>query len=195
MNKNNAKLELLRSEIEKCAEKEAEEMVAAAEKEAADVLSQLEKELHEKRSGDVLKITESFRTAERKRVSEVCFAESKRVLLHRNELVESFFADVEKKLYDCLETSDYTEYLTLCVKKATDAFSLENAVVLCREKDTNELDRILKGIDCSLEATGNIRIGGIMVSFPKTGMLIDFTLDSALETEKEKFSSLKEMQL
>ncbi len=195
MNENKTKLELFRKEIEKCAEKEAALLMETAEKEAQSKLSALEKELEAKRSGDILKLTEDFRSKERKRVSEVCFSEGRRVLLHRNKLVENFFAEIEKKLYDCVETAEYDKYLSTCVKKAESIASLENAVVLCREKDTNSVNKALSAVNCSLEADNSIKIGGIIVKYPSTGVLIDLTLDSAIEEEKEKFSSLKEMQL
>ncbi len=195
MNENKTKLELFRKEIEKCAQKEAAVLMETAEKEAQSKLSALERELEAKRSGDILKLTEDFRSKERKRVSEVCFSEGKRVLLHRNRLVEDFFDGIEKKLYSCLETPVYDEYLSACVKKAEKEASLENAVVLCREKDTNVVNKALSAVNCSLEADNSIKIGGIIVKYPSTGVLIDLTLDTALEEEKERFSSLKEMQL
>ena len=196
MNNNMAKLELIRTEIEKSAQKEAAAIIEAAEKEAEKTLGELEKELKDERNGNVLKITEDFRTEERKRVSEICFAENRRVLLYRNTLVEKFFSKVEKELFESLETPKYAAYLSDCIKKADETFPLDGkAAVLCRECDTNAVETALKGINCSLEASDNIRIGGIIVSYPETGVLIDLTLDAALENEREAFSSLKEMQL
>lgn len=196
MNNNMAKLELIRTEIEKSAEKEAAAIIEAAEKEAERTLGELEKKLQDEHNGNVLRITEDFRTAERKRVSEICFAENRRVLLYRNALTEEFFGKVEKKLIESLETPKYTAYLSDCIKKADEAFPLDGkATVFCRECDTNAVETALKGINCSLEADDNIKIGGIIVSYPETGVLIDLSLDAALENEREAFSSLKEMQL
>lgn len=196
MSENKAKLDLLREEIEKCSEKEAKAIIEEAQKYAGKIISETEGKLSSEMNGNVRKITDKFRNDERKRVSEICFSESKRVLLHRNNLTSEFFGKVEEKLNNAVDTARYTDYLADCVKKADDYITLdENTRVLCRECDTAALDTILKSKTCSLGSTGGIKIGGIIVSCPEKGILIDLTLDSALETERESFSSLKEMQL
>ncbi len=196
MSENKAKLDLLREEIEKCSEKEAKAIIEEAQKYADKIISETEGKLSSEMNGNVRKITDKFRNDERKRVSEICFSESKRVLLHRNNLTSEFFSKVEEKLNNAVDTARYTDYLADCVTKADDYITLdENTRVLCRECDTAALDTILKSKTCSLGSTGDIKIGGIIVSCPEKGILIDLTLDSALETERESFSSLKEMQL
>lgn len=196
MKENQAKLNLLREEIENCSEKEAAALVEAAEKSAEETVSALEKELSAKRSGNIRRITEDFRTAERKRVSETCFRENRRVLLRRNELTEEFFSAVKEKLVTLTETPRYTAYLSASAERAEKEMPLdEKTKVLCRECDTAALVAILKGKNCALEAVKNIEIGGIMVSCPEKGIILDLTLDSALEAEREGFSALKEMQL
>ncbi|MBQ7835477.1 MAG: V-type ATP synthase subunit E [Ruminiclostridium sp.] len=196
MSENKAKLDLLREEIEKCSEKEAKAIIEEAQKYADKIISETEGKLSSEMNGNVRKITDKFRNDERKRVSEICFSESKRVLLHRNNLTSEFFSKVEEKLNNAVDTARYTDYLADCVTKADDYITLdENTRVLCRECDTAALDTILKSKTCSLGSTDDIKIGGIIVSCPEKGILIDLTLDSALETERESFSSLKEMQL
>ena len=196
MSENKAKLDLLREEIEKCSEKEAKAIIEEAQKYADKIISETEGQLSSEMNGNVRKITDKFRNDERKRVSEICFSESKRVLLNRNNLTSEFFSKVEEKLNNAVDTARYTDYLADCVTKADDYITLdENTRVLCRECDTAALDTILKSKTCSLGSTDDIKIGGIIVSCPEKGILIDLTLDSALETERESFSSLKEMQL
>lgn len=196
MSENKAKLDLLREEIEKCSEKEAKAIIEEAQKYADEIISETEKSLSAERDGNIRKITDKFRNDERKRVSEICFSESKRVLLHRSALTQEFFGKVEEKLRSSVDSARYTAYLSDCIKKADGYITLdENTRVLCRECDTAALDTILKGKNCSLGSSDDIKFGGIIVSCPEKGLLIDLTLDSALEAERENFSSLKEMQL
>lgn len=196
MSENKAKLDLLREEIEKCSEKEAKAIIEEAQKYADEIISETEKSLSSERDGNVRKITDKFRNDERKRVSEICFSESKRVLLHRSALTQEFFHKVEKKLSAETSTPRYTSYLLECVKRASEYIELNaSAKVFCKESDIPAVNETLKSHNCSLEASDDIKFGGIIVSCPEKGMLIDLTLDSALETERENFSSLKEMQL
>lgn len=194
MNENKVKLNLIRSEIEKSAEKESAALIEAAEKETADMLAKLKTELQKKRSGNITSITESYKNDRRRRVSEVCFEEGRRVLLFRNGLVEEFFKKVEKRITELTETDKYDEYLKLAIKKADKLYPVEGTDIFCRERDTNAVVKALGDISCSVSAADNIKLGGIIIRF-ESGMLIDLTLDSALEAERGKFSSLKEMQL
>ena len=41
----------------------------------------------------------------------------------------------------------------------------------------------------------NISIGGIIVKIPEKGIIMDLSLDAALENERESFSASEEMQL
>lgn len=196
MNENQAKIDLLRKEIESSSEKEAAAIVSAAEKQAEETLSALTKELSARHDGTVRKAADDFRNSEKKRVSEVCFSEGKRVLMHRGRLVEEFFGKVEEKLTALTETPRYLAYLEGCVKKAQEFAPLESGVtVLCRPCDTAALDGILKEYNCSLAPCDTIKIGGILVKYQEKGILTDLTIDAALEAEREKFTSLKEMQL
>lgn len=196
MKENQTKIDLLRKEIESCSEKEAAAIVSEAEKKAADSIAALEKELEAKRDSSVRKITDDFRNSEKKRVSEVCFSEGKKVLIYRNTLVDDFFGRVEKKLRELIETPRYTDYLCACIKKA-DAFSplKEGTAVHCRPCDTAALDGLLKEYNCSLKPDESINTGGIIVSYGEKGVLLDLTIEAALENEREKFAALKEMQL
>lgn len=196
MNENNAKLDLLRREIEQYSEKETKTIIEAAQKSAEDALCALENELERENEANLRRITESCRTEQKKRVSEICFLEGKRVLFHRSALVEDFFLKVEERLTAELSTPRYTAYLEKSIREAGDAVPMtENTRVLCRERDMAAVKAALSGYSCAVEAVSDIKIGGIIVSCPERGIIIDLTLDAALETERERFSSLKEMQL
>lgn len=196
MNENQTKLDLLRKEIESCSEKEAAAIVSEAEKQAEDSINALTNELSGKHSSKVRKITDDFRNSEKKRVSEVCFTEGRRVLMHRTALVEEFFGKVRERLVSLTETPRYTAYLKGCIEKANDYSPIcEGVTIFCRTCDTALVDGLLKEYNCSLKADDGIEIGGILVRYEEKGILTDLTIESALENEREKFTALKEMQI
>lgn len=196
MNENTAKLNMLRKEIETCSDNEADAIIKNAEAEAAEVLEELEKKLEAEQGGNIRRITDAFRNDEKKRVSEARFSEGRRVLMHRGKLVDEFFGEVEEKLKLKTAAPEYKAYLLGCIKKAEGMLTLDEGVrVLCREADIADVNVAIKGYSCTLEADNSIKFGGIRVSCPEKGIVIDLTLDSALENERENFSSLKEMQI
>lgn len=196
MNENTVKLESLRREIEEYSAKEAEAIIEEAKRSAELTLNSLEETLRRKQDGDIIKITEDFKNSEKKRVSEIRFAESKRVLLKRNALVSEFFTDVEKSLLDAANTPKYDEYLKNCALKANKTIPLdETAAAYCKETDIERVRAAVKAFNCSVEADSSIAVGGIIFKYSKSGIIINLTLDSALEDEREKFASLKEMQI
>lgn len=196
MNENQTKLDLLRKEIEKSSQKETETIVSDAEKSSAQMLESLTKELSGQHDNRIRKITDDFRNSEKKRVSEVCFSEGKKVLTHRNKRVNEFFGRIEKKLCELTETPRYKSYLSECIKKSDEYSPLtEGVTVLCRTCDTAVVDSLLSGFSCSLSQCDDIKIGGILVKYEEKNILTDLTIDAALENEREKFAALKEMQL
>ena len=196
MNENASKLEAIRKEIEECSQREAKAIVDNAELSSAEKIAELEKKIFSETTGNLRNITEKFKADERKRVSEVRFSENRRVLLYRKEKVEEFFKDVEKKLSESLSAENYTNYLKNSVKSANEKYPLTaDTNILCMEKDLKLVNEALAGYSFKLAVTSDIKIGGIILNYPEKNLIIDLTLDAALEKEKEAFTASKEMQL
>lgn len=195
MEKNTAKLNMLRKEIESSSDKEAAAIIDNAEASVSEMLGKLEKKLLSEQEGNIRRITEAFKTSERKRVSEVRYEEGKRVLSYRNELVDALFDEIREMLIKSVDTPEYDKYLKNAVEKASGVISLkENTKVFCKLSHTEAVKSAL-GINCNVLESNSIDIGGIIFECAETGIIIDLSLDAALENEREKFSSLKEMQI
>jgi len=196
MNENASKLEALRKEIEECSEKEAEAIVKNAERAAAEKIAELEKKIYAEREGNLRNITESFKTKEKNRISEVRFSEGRRVVLHRNKLVDEFFGKVEEKLLSALSEPKYKDYINNSIKLVNEKYPIsETTVVSCKSSDLKLVTEALSGFTSNIAATSEIKIGGIILNYPEKNIIINMSLDAALEKEREEFVSLKEMQL
>lgn len=196
MNENASKLEALRKEIEDYSEREAETIVKTAEIAAAEKIAELEKKIYAEHEGNLRKITEKFKSDEKKRISEVRFAEGRRVLLHRNKLVDEFFETVEKKLVDALSEPRYKDYICNSIKLVNEKYPInETTTVLCKGNDLKLVNEALSGFKAKLTVSSEIKIGGIILNYPEKNIIINMSLDAALEKEREEFISLKEMQL
>lgn len=196
MNENASKLEAIRKEIEECSQCEAKAIVDNAESGSAEKIAELERKIFSESESNLRNITEKFRADEKKRVSEIRFSESKRVLIHRKEKVTEFFDLVEKKLSESLSDEKHTAYIKNSVEDVSRIYPLTgDTVVLCLEKDLKLVNNALAGYNFKTETTSDIKIGGVILSYPEKNLIIDLTLDAALEKEREAFTASAEMQL
>ena len=195
MNENSMKLFRLRKEIEACSKSDAEAVIEAAQKAADEALSAAEKEIRRDYKGDTKSIIEKLEANERNRISEARFSEGKRVLVHRGKLVDEFFAKVKTEIIERREKPEYIAYLERSISEAEKKFGLAGAEIYCREEDIKTVKKLtlLKG--AHILCSDSIELGGIAVKIPDKGILMDLSLDAALEKEREAFTSLKEMQL
>lgn len=195
MSENSLKLLKLRKEIENCAKAEAAAIISDAQNRADESVSAAENEIRRESRNDTRDIIEKFKADERKRVSEMRFSEGKRVLMHRGKLVDEFFEKVKAEIENRREKPGYVAYLEQCIAAAEKQYSLSGAVIYCRKEDTDTVSKLILLKGAEVKVSGSIELGGITVKIPEKGILIDLTLDSALNKEREAFSSLKEMQL
>lgn len=195
MSENAAKLNKLRKEIEGCAESEATAIIEAAQKSADEAIASAEKQVRRTYKDNTRQSVENFRAEERRRISETRFSEGKRVLMHRAALVEEFFGRVEAELKAETEKDSYKDYLERSAAEAKARFSLENAQVYCREQDIALVGGLISENGAQVIASESIAIGGIIIKIPEKGIIMDLSLDAALENERESFSASEEMQL
>lgn len=194
MNENIDKLGMFRAELEKISSEEAEKLLSAAQKQADSGLSDLKAELDEKRGNKVKNAEEAAHTSEKKRVSEVRFAETRRVLIHRAEIVDEFFAGLEKKLIEKLGTKDYSRYLEKSLSEAEEYCHIDGgATIFCREEDANAIKKLAP--EAEVKISDKIKLGGFLLKSGAQSAFADFTLDTVLAQERERFSTCAELQL
>lgn len=194
MNENTDKLGMFRTELEKISSEEAEKLLSAAQKQADSGLSDLKDGLDRKRSEMVKKAEETAHTEEKKRVSEVRFAENRRVLVHRAEIVDEFFAGIEKKLAEMLDSKEYSRYLEKCLTEAEKYCQIDSGVtIFCRERDCGVIKTLAP--KAAVEISDKIKLGGFLLKNGEQSAIVDFTLDTVLVQERERFSTCAELQL
>ena len=133
---------------------------------------------------------------ERKRVSESRYVADRKVLLHRNAVVDGLFDDVKAELADFTASDKYKSHLEKCAEKANSEQKLGNGVLaFCRRRDAELAESVLSEYGIKPEFDRNILLGGLLFKYPDKGIFIDLTLDSVFEAEREAFSSRSEMQL
>lgn len=196
MTDNKAKLERLRRQIEQAAEKDAEKLVADAEKQAEQMISEETAKLEKNISGAILGKTARFEAEERKRLAESRYAADRKVLLHRNTLVDGLFGEIRTELESFTASDGYVKYLADCAKRADEEEKLSGSVIAyVKSRDTEAAAKALSAYSVKIETDRSIEIGGIIFKYTEKGKYIDLTIDTAFENERSEFSAKSEMQL
>ena len=116
-------------------------------------------------------------------------ASRKKIFLRRNEIEESVFKDVEKKLASFTESSDYEKMLCNSAKSIASALAAEDVTLYLRSSDMKYKSAVVKafGKKCDVQQSDEIALGGIIGQSRELGLLCDETLDSRLQQQHEWF--------
>lgn len=116
-------------------------------------------------------------------------AESRKALfIRRSEITDEVFAKARKKLEDFAKTEKYKPLLLNSTKLIAEVLNGE-ITLFVRAGDMKYESEIKKafGKPCTVEATEQIKIGGIMGKSFSMGLIADESLDSKLAEEREWF--------
>ncbi len=191
---DNAKLERLKQQIQAAAEADAKRLIDDAQKKAAEMIN----DDKERKAGHAQMQTKVSRYEGelRREVAECRYHADRKVLMHRNSLVNGLFEDIRRELEDFVASDKYPEHLAKCVSIANRTRSLSDPVfVYCRKADLELAEKALERFGVKPQPDRNIHIGGLMFKYSVKGIFLDLTLDSAFDSEREAFSSRSEMQL
>lgn len=190
------KLEKLRQQIQAAAELDAKRITEDAEKRAKAMIDEENERIEKEQGGAMLSKLSRHENDERKRVSESKYAADRKVLLHRNSLVDALFDDIKEELAQFASSDKYAQHLSKCAERADSEQKITASVsVFCRKTDLDAALAVMKKYGAKVETDRNIKLGGLIFKYPENGIFIDLTLDTAFENERSAFSSRSEMQL
>lgn len=121
-------------------------------------------------------------------ISESHSERTKKLIEKRDEYVSNVFAQAKDKLVEFTKSADYSDFLIEKVKKAA-AYGLENSVMYVREEDLALKDKLVAayGKEITVEKSEDITIGGFIIENKADKLVINESLDSALEGQKDWF--------
>ena len=190
------KLDKLKQQIKEAAELDAKRITEDAKKRADAMIKEETERIEREQAGAMLSGISKFENAERRRVSESKYTADRKVLLHRNALVDGLFGEIREELTKFTESEKYKAHLAKCAETADKEEKLTSDVsVYCRKSDLDAAAEALKKYGISAAADKNIKLGGLIFKYPGKGIFIDLTLDTAFEAERTAFASRSEMQL
>ena len=190
------KLDKIRQQMEAAAELDAKRTAEDAEKRAKAMIDEENARIEKEQGSALLAKLSRMESGERKRVSESRYAADRKVLLHRNALVDALFDDIRSELADFAASDKYRTHLAKCAERADSEEKITSDVtVYCRKSDLSAAEGVIRKYGASVAADRNIALGGLIFKYPEKGIFIDLTLDTAFENEREAFAARSEMQL
>lgn len=177
----------------KAIEKYAEEQRSKIQSEAEDFkereISKAEDEGLKEAYVLIQKKMTDIRTRIASELSRAENASRKKTFTRRQEIEQQVFADAEKKIIAFTKDEKYLSRLQESVRKIAGVLTAEDVVLSVRKEDLrfeSELKNAF-GRACQVEASDEIRLGGVIGMSRSMGMLADETLDSKLDEQHDWF--------
>lgn len=160
----------------KALEDEAYESMRAEAKRDADLkLKQEEEEMSSNASAEI---------------SESHIERTKKLIEKRDEYVKAIFEKAHEELVAFTKSTDYASFMESKIKKVADDFKDSHSIMYVSAKDLAMKADLVKafGQDIDVEASDDITIGGFIIENKESSLVVDETLDFALNNQKEWFN-------
>lgn len=179
----------IRDEIEKIASQEETEILdeaAALEKEAysqmeteakKDAKHQLEKELAAISSNASIEAATNLEKRTKKLVEK------------RETLMKDIFTKAKEQLNAFVKSKDYKDYLLNHIERIGKEYQMTGCILHLKEDDMIYKNDLIKayGFEIDVKVDQQIQLGGFIIDNPDTHVIVDETLDTALENQKDWF--------
>ena len=179
----------MKEEIERLANLEEEKILAEAK--------ELEEEAYNQIKAEAKKDAEALLAKELVEISSSASVEAslsqeektKKLVVKRDEYVANIFKEAKEKLVAFVASKDYQKYLIEHIEKIGKLYQMEDSTLELREEDMRYKDELVKayGGDLEVEVSDKIKIGGFIIENKATNVVVDESLDSALENQKDWF--------
>lgn len=177
---------------------EIESQAAQEEKAILDEVKALEEEAYEsmkieaKRDADLkLKQEEEEMSSNASaEISESHIERTKKLIEKRDEYVRTIFTEARNQLVAFASSQDYASFMEEKIKKVASHFENPNSIMYIREKDLEMKKDLIKafGHQIKVEVSEDITIGGFVIENKELSLVVDETLDFALNSQREWFN-------
>lgn len=112
-----------------------------------------------------------------------------KIYKRRNEITQEVFAQAKKQLKNFTSSENYIKQLEQDIKEVADLFGRKSVVLKVRETDVSLLEPFLYLLQgpCSIETATDICVGGIKAMCLNNHTMVDKSLDTKLEAQKDWF--------
>ena len=177
----------MKEEIERLANLEEEKILDEAKRLEEEAYNQIKAEA--KKDAEALLAKELVEISSNASVEASSSQEekTKKLVEKRDEYVANIFS--EAKLVAFANSKDYQAYLVKHMEEIGKLYPMSDSTLELREADMKYKDELIKayGTALEVEVSDKITIGGFIVKNKATNVVVDESLDFALENQKDWF--------
>lgn len=179
----------MKEEIERLAKLEEEKILDEAKKLEAEAYNQIKSEA--KKDAEALLLKELVEISSNASV-EASFSQeekTKKLVKKRDEYVANIFNEAKDKLIAFVNSKEYKAYLVKHMEKIGKLYQMNNSTLELRKADLQYKDELIKayGTTLEVEVSNKVTIGGFIIENKATNVVVDESLDFALENQKDWF--------
>lgn len=160
----------------KALEDEAYESMKAEAKRDADLkLKQEEEEMSSNASAEI---------------SESHIERTKKLIEKRDEYVKNIFDQARDELKAFVKSDEYLPFVEAKIQRVAENFKDSQSIMYVSHDDFKNKDAFVKafGTDIEVQASDDIQIGGFILENKASSLVVDETLDFALNNQREWFN-------
>lgn len=105
----------------------------------------------------------------------------------QQELKDKLFEEVQRLLYDYMQTEEYDEFLAKCIRQAEDFAGDDLVVIYINASDAAKQEQLEKQTGVSLTVSAEEFIGGVRAVIHSRNILIDHSFRTQLRDMYETF--------
>ncbi|UTY39891.1 V-type ATP synthase subunit E [Allocoprobacillus halotolerans] len=163
------------NEVKALEEEAYESMKAEAKKDADLKLKQEEEEMSSNASAEI---------------SESHIERTKKLIEKRDEYVKNIFDQARDELKAFVKSADYMPFVEAKIQRVADNFKDSQSIMYVSHEDLAHKAAFVKafGQDIEVQASDDITIGGFILENKASSLVVDETLDFALNNQREWFN-------
>ncbi|MBM6841759.1 hypothetical protein H6A03_09460 [[Clostridium] spiroforme] len=179
----------IKDEIEKIASKEEQDILNEAKALEEEAYRQMQEEAKNDADHQLKKELATISSKASIEAASQLETRTKKLVEKRDGYVAEIFKEAREKIIEFVSGNQYKEYLLNHVQKIGEEYQMTGCVLYVRKEDMiyeAEMKKVY-GLDIDVQIATSIQLGGFMIENPETHVVVDETLDFALESQKDWF--------
>lgn len=179
----------IKDEIEKIASKEEQDILNEAKALEEEAYRQMQEEAKNDADHQLKKELATISSKASIEAASQLETRTKKLVEKRDAYVAEIFKEAKEKIIEFVKGNQYKEYLLNHVQTIAKEYQMTGCVLYVRAEDMVYEDEIKKvyGLDIDVQTGSQIQLGGFIIENPETHVVVDETLDFALESQKDWF--------
>lgn len=187
MKNESEKLGKFKNAVFAIAQKEVDEIISEANRKSEEYLKNVKSENEIFVANGKNEIDKEEKNDAVKKASAYDIDAKRSLLRHREEIVDKVFEQVRQRLDEFVKTDDYVGLMTSKAKKCAEENKGLKGKILIGRSDSKLFKGLSETGNYDVQISDGIVSGGIMIVFDDINVVYDYTVSSALETQRQTF--------